>query len=1090
MRIAMVPHRQRRRRPLTLLARVMVLLAVAMLPFLTLLVPRQMGWATGGAPASTRAVASLAEAPPVAHLTTPAVHTVTYDRYSLLVDGRRVVLFGGEYQFWRTPSPQRWPVILREMRAAGLNAVSVGVSWQYHSPAPGVFGFAGARDLGRFLDDAAAAGLYVIARPGPAYDAESNASNLPGWLLGQAGNLRANGGRGYCGTGAPSPAYAAAYTDWFRHVLPIIAAHQETTGGGSVVALQIENEYAPTCGTAQYMSALHDLARQNGIDVPLLANNNDCCVVAGAWHATGDDGQPIVDIPAADDYPCFDLCPRGWTSRVFGAVDTLEARLRAAGVADAPVAVAELQSGYFSGWGQPDYDSIGRALGPSFAEVIDGSVLGQGTTVVSVYMVAGGTSWGYLAAPNTATSYDYAAPIHEWGTPSLGYGALKRTGMFVDTFGDLLAATRPDNAGNSAGAVTATNPSLLYAVRQTVDGPQRGARLIVLRNTDPTHPSATRLRLPIGGRSVPIPMPVNGAGATAAGGITLPPHALDLLVANYHLGPFDLLYSTSRPLTHARVGGDQIAVFYGAPGTAGQTVLSFAHAPTLLRVDPGVTASYDASLHALRLDYIHQEAPRYVALSDGGRRLVLVLTGPNGAAHTWRPDIAGGPAIIMGPDMVTTAQMPGHALSLLVETHGATAVTVWTPDGARRVSVAETAAPAVAPRVGSVGRPAGLALAQPTRVRYSSALHCVTARLAVAPTALHLPDLTTWRFQAESPEVAPGFDDHAWTAATEQATGNPNVPPSDTLLADDYGFHYGFMWYRGRFSGVAGLTGVRLMARHSYSVWLNGVYLGSSTTRNDLKDPSDQLAVGNPAPSNATYADALTFPIPPGLVRAGATNTISVLVESLGHNVGFENGQLSRSPTGILSAALLGAPGRGGTTPSIAWRLQGAAPRPHGIHGGSSGDPDSGILLDAPFNASGLFGERAGWYRPGFDDRGWRTVSVPDRWTRRGLRLQGIGWYRTTFDLALPPGADAPIGLYIPQAQDKVAIWLNGLLIGHYWQGVGPQHLFYLPAGLLREHGRNTLALAVWNRGHDGGLTGGLSLQPYDIAAAMTLRAY
>ena len=49
---------------------------------------------------------------------------------------------------------------------------------------------------------------------------------------------------------------------------------------------------------------------------------------------------------------------------------------------------------------------------------------------------------------------------------------------------------------------------------------------------------------------------------------------------------------------------------------------------------------------------------------------------------------------------------------------------------------------------------------------------------------------------------------------------------------------------------------------------------------------------------------------------------------------------------------------------------------------------------------------------------------------------------------------DAPLGLYIPHAQDKVVIWLNGLLIGRYWEGVGPQHMFYLPAGLLHEHGR------------------------------------
>src|SRR5919199_2592275 len=312
-----------------------------------------------------------------------ARHSVGYDRYGLLVNGHRVVLFGGEYQFWRTPAPARWPVILGKLRAAGLNTVTVGVSWQYHSPAPGVYEFAGIRDLGRFLDDAAAAGLYVIARPGPAYNAEANASNLPGWLLAQGGNLRANRGAAYCGAGAYSPVYAAAYTDWYRHVLPLIAARQITSGHGTVIALQIENEYAPRCGDTRYMRELHDLARELGIEVPLLANNNTCCVAAGAWHVPGDDGEPIVDIPAEDDYPCAGLCSPTWDRRILHTVDGLEGRLRAAGVTAAPIAVAELQGGYYTGWRGPSYARLGQVLGPAFPEVLEGSVLGQGATIVS-----------------------------------------------------------------------------------------------------------------------------------------------------------------------------------------------------------------------------------------------------------------------------------------------------------------------------------------------------------------------------------------------------------------------------------------------------------------------------------------------------------------------------------------------------------------------------------------------------------------------------------------------------------------------------------------------------------------------------------
>src|SRR5919199_231068 len=442
--------------------RMALLAAMAMAPFLTLLAPESDGATTpldsGAAAAATLAGRPAPTATPhVVDLTGAAPralrrrgrtprHRVTYDRYSLLLDGQRVVLFGGEYQFWRTPAPARWPVILGELRAAGLNTVTVGVSWQYHSPAPGVYDFAGIRDLGRFLDDAAAA----------------NASNLPGWLLAQGGNLRANRGGAYCGASAYSPVYAAAYTDWYRHVLPLIAARQITTGRGTVIALQIENEYAPRCGDTRYMRELHDLARALGIEVPLLANNNTCCVAAGSWHVAGDDGEPIVDIPAEDDYLCAGRCPAQWDSHLFHTLDGLEWRLRSAGVTQAPIAVAELQGGYYTGWRGPSYARLGQVLGPAFPEVLEGSVLGQGATIVSTYMAAGGTSWGYLAGPNTATSYDYAAALHEWGEPGATYGALKRTGMFVQAFGDALGATR------RSYAVSATNPRLLYAVRQTI----------------------------------------------------------------------------------------------------------------------------------------------------------------------------------------------------------------------------------------------------------------------------------------------------------------------------------------------------------------------------------------------------------------------------------------------------------------------------------------------------------------------------------------------------------------------------------------------------------------------------------------------
>src|ERR1035437_10650092 len=49
---------------------------------------------------------------------------VSFDRYSLLVEGKRVFLVGGEFEYWRLPAPEMWRQIFARMRAAGLNTVS------------------------------------------------------------------------------------------------------------------------------------------------------------------------------------------------------------------------------------------------------------------------------------------------------------------------------------------------------------------------------------------------------------------------------------------------------------------------------------------------------------------------------------------------------------------------------------------------------------------------------------------------------------------------------------------------------------------------------------------------------------------------------------------------------------------------------------------------------------------------------------------------------------------------------------------------------------------------------------------------------
>ena len=168
---------------------------------------------------------------PPSNVVRGAPQSVRYDQYSVIVGGRRVLIWAGEFDYYRLPSPSLWIDRLQEMKAAGFNAVSIYFDWDYHSPAPGVYDFSGVRDINRLLNDAQRVGLYVIARPGPYINAETDAGGLAGWLAPEPAGSRTN-----------DPQYLAAADQWLSEVDPIIAAHQ-ITRGGDVILYQIENEY-------------------------------------------------------------------------------------------------------------------------------------------------------------------------------------------------------------------------------------------------------------------------------------------------------------------------------------------------------------------------------------------------------------------------------------------------------------------------------------------------------------------------------------------------------------------------------------------------------------------------------------------------------------------------------------------------------------------------------------------------------------------------------------------------------------------------------------------------------------------------------
>src|SRR6266508_3378620 len=337
-----------------------------------------------------------------------AVHTVSFDHYSLTVDGQRLFLWSGELHYWRLPSPDLWRDVLQKMKAAGFNAVSIYFDWGFHSPAPGVYDFTGIRDLDRLLNIAAEVGIYVIARPGPYINAETDTGGFPAWLVTQSGQARTT-----------APDYLAAAKDWLHRVDALIARHQVTNGTGTVLLYQIENELR-TAGRGAYMQALIDQVRADGITVPTVGNHNE-------FYLTGT-GAP--DIPGWDRYPQGFNCSSPTTWRGLQSFPRL--------AASKPMALWEFGAGSFDPWGGPGYDKCRQLTNGPYESVFFKNILSQGVTITNFYMTFGGTSWGWLADPaKVYSSYDYGAPIDEARQLTAKYDTLKRMAYFVRTVAPL-----------------------------------------------------------------------------------------------------------------------------------------------------------------------------------------------------------------------------------------------------------------------------------------------------------------------------------------------------------------------------------------------------------------------------------------------------------------------------------------------------------------------------------------------------------------------------------------------------------------------------------------------------------------------------
>lgn len=653
----MHPHATRRRaRPRRPLAALLALAAAACLGL------------ASGAPAPDAAPAPAARADAGTGSGPGTGHTVSYDRYSLLVDGERTLLQGAEFHYFRLPSPDTWRDVLEKYKAAGFNTVSLYFHWGYHSPKRGVYDFTGVRDVDRLLDVVEDVGLYAVVRPGPYINAETSGGGLPAWLKNVEGRARSS-----------DPGYTAAYREWLTEINRIIVPHQ-ITRGGPVVLYNVENEYAQNTD-AQYMQDLQDLAHAQGVDVPIT--HNQCC--QASWTPTWAEGPGAVDIPGLDDYPQSFECQNADTGTVWGPwSDGITRRLKD----DAPVYAAEYQGGAID-LNNAGYEACRKLTGPAYMKYFyKSNLIKSGATLFSYYMGFGGTNWGYLAQPNDVyTSYDYGAMITEDRQLTEKYDEFKLQSHFLRAASGHLTET---NAAAPSEVPAPDNPALQTASRVN---PRTGARFTLLRHADPPATTDDSAVLDYGdGRRLPVR--VDGRDAK-------------VLLSDYPFGGQRLALSSSELMTHTRAGGRDVALLYGREGEAGRTVLEYGSRPKAEVLAGDADVSYAGG--ELTLDYVHEGLTR-VRITGGGRPPLLLLLGTDTtAAEFWQS--ADG-VLARGTDLLRDARVRGRTARLRADTGEPGGVEVFTD--ARRMTV--NGAPVRARRTASGSLTAFLPGPRPVRL--------------------------------------------------------------------------------------------------------------------------------------------------------------------------------------------------------------------------------------------------------------------------------------------------------------------------------------------------------------------------------------
>ena len=317
----------------------------------------------------------------------------TAGKNTFLLNGQPFVVKAAELHYPRIPRPY-WDQRIKMCKALGMNTICLYVFWNIHEQQEGKYDFTGNNDVAAFCRLAQKNGMYVIVRPGPYVCAEWEMGGLPWWLL-KKKDIRLR----------EDDPYFLARVKAFEAEVGRQLARLTIQNGGPIIMVQVENEYGSYGVNKQYVSQIRDIVKASGFDKVTLFQ----CDWASNFENNGLD----------------DLL---WTMN-FGTGSNIDAQFKRLKELrpDAPLMCSEFWSGWFDKWGARHETRPAKAMVEGIDEMLSKNIS------FSLYMTHGGTSFGHWAGANSpgfapdVTSYDYDAPINEYGHATPKFWELRKT---------------------------------------------------------------------------------------------------------------------------------------------------------------------------------------------------------------------------------------------------------------------------------------------------------------------------------------------------------------------------------------------------------------------------------------------------------------------------------------------------------------------------------------------------------------------------------------------------------------------------------------------------------------------------------------